>query len=211
VFGKTVGDVACLLDVLSPDRAFQQSITDVGTKLSVGVICEQFDATKEVDGLFRLAEDCLGSIIGPRDLRLPMLKRAREEGCAQIIMAQGLKSAWATYFEGVDGPMQSLEDVVNWHAQHPVSDLDRSLRVAWVTAHDQSESFHPDHPGQSLLVAALQPQSPSSLLEAEATARQLESEFYTLMDVHGLDVVMMPWADGSPILATLANLPIVSH
>jgi hypothetical protein len=73
---------------------------------------------------------------------------------------------------------------VDWHSQHPVS------RSRGTLAHILSESFHPNHPGQSLLEEALKPQSPLQLIHAKATVSQLQANFLSIMDLHGLDAII---------------------
>jgi hypothetical protein len=121
-FGKTVEDVACLLDVLIPEEGFRSSLSTVSAKLSIGVSSEHLSRiTPEEESLFGQAQDCLSSIITAKDVRVPLHKRAGEADYANIMMDQGLKTAWDGYLKGVGGPMRSLQDVVDWHSQHPVS------------------------------------------------------------------------------------------
>jgi hypothetical protein len=116
-----------------------------------------------------------------------------------VLIGQALKGAWDAYFEDVDGPIRSLQG----HSQHPVS------RSRGTLAHILSESFHPNHPGQSLLEEALKPQSPLQLIHAKATVSQLKANFLSIMDLHGLDAIIYPWAGWAPLLAGLAKLPVV--
>ena len=124
-FGKTVKDVACLLDVLIPERGFMSSLSTEKPKLSIGVSSERLsDITSEEEDLFRQAQDCLSTIISAKDVRVPLHKQAGEADYANIMMDQGLENAWDEYLKGVDGPIRSLRDVVEWHSLHPVSTLE---------------------------------------------------------------------------------------
>lgn len=120
-FGKTVGDVACLLDVLIPEGGFRSSLSTEKPKLSIGVSSERLShITPEEENLFRQAQDCLSSVIITKDVRVPLHMQAGEADYANIMMDQGLVNAWDGYLKGVDGPMRSLRDVVEWHSLHPV-------------------------------------------------------------------------------------------
>lgn len=108
--------------MLIPDRGFQLSISISGHTPSIGVSSKWIGAiTLEEETLFKQAQDCLGSLVVASDLQVPLHRRAKVEGCGDIIMEVGLKSAWKAYLEGVDGPIRSLQDLVDWHAKHPVS------------------------------------------------------------------------------------------
>jgi Asp-tRNA(Asn)/Glu-tRNA(Gln) amidotransferase A subunit family amidase len=110
-FGKTVGDVACLLDVLIPEGGFMSSLSTEKPKLSIGVSSERLShITSEEEDLFHQAQDYLSSVITTKG----------EADCANLMMDQGLVNAWDGYLKGVDGPMKSLRDVVEWHSLHPV-------------------------------------------------------------------------------------------
>lgn len=74
----------------------------------------------------------------------------------------------------------------------------------------QVEAFHPQHPGQSSLDAALEPPLKSKDL-AEAKVKQLKANFLSLMDEYGLDVLMFPPAGWAPEAAALADLPVVNY
>jgi hypothetical protein len=60
-----------------------------------------------------------------------------------------------------------------------------------------------------LLEEALKPQSPYQLMQAKATVAQLKTNFLNIMDTHGLDAIIYPWAGWAPLLAGLAKLPVV--
>jgi Asp-tRNA(Asn)/Glu-tRNA(Gln) amidotransferase A subunit family amidase len=120
-FGKTVGDVACLLDVLIPEGGFMSSLSTEKPKLSIGVSSERLShITSEEEDLFHQAQDYLSSVITTKDVRVPLHMQAGEADCANLMMDQGLVNAWDGYLKGVDGPMKSLRDVVEWHSLHPV-------------------------------------------------------------------------------------------
>jgi hypothetical protein len=203
-FGRSVNDVACLLDVLLPDQAFQSSLDNKSSSLAIGVSSERVSViTEEEESLFSEVQTCLASFIVKKDIRIPLHQEAKDQNCAGVLIGQALKGAWDAYFEDVDGPIRSLQDIVDWHLQHPVSHSRGTL------AHILSESFHPDHPGQSLLEEALGPQSPLQLTQAKATVSQLKANFLSIMDLHNLDAIIYPWAGWAPLLAGLAKLPVV--
>ena len=121
-FGKSVYDVACLLDVLIPGRGFQAGSTTSHPELAIGVSNERISAiTEEEEALFIEVQDLLGPMITARDIRVPLHKEAKDEGCVNVLVGQPLKEAWDAYLRDVDGPIRSLQDIVNWHSQHPVS------------------------------------------------------------------------------------------
>lgn len=123
-FGKTVEDVACMIDVLTPGRGFQSGLYNQQSTLSIGVSNERVSAiTEEEEALFSEVRDCLSSIIVARDLRVPLHQKAKDDDCAGILVTQALKGAFDKYLKGVDGPMRSLQDIVDWHSQHPVSSM----------------------------------------------------------------------------------------
>ena len=120
-FGKSVNDIACILDVLIPGRAFQSDLSK-HSKLAIGVSSERVSAiTEEEEALFSEVQDCLGDIIVAKDLRVPLHQKAKDDGCGAVLVNHALKGAWDKYFESVDGPIRSLQDIVDWHTQHPVS------------------------------------------------------------------------------------------
>jgi hypothetical protein len=120
-FGRTVNDIACLLDVLLPNRGFQASLSSQQSPLAIGVSSERVSAiTDEEETLFSEVQDCLSSFIVAKDLRVPLHLKSKEDGCAEVLVGQALKGAWDTYCEEVDGPIRSLQDIVDWHIQHPV-------------------------------------------------------------------------------------------
>jgi hypothetical protein len=110
-----------------PGRRFQSSISSHNHGPSIGVSSKWIGAiTAEEETLFREAQDCLGSSVIASDLQVPLHQRAAEEGCGDIIMEVGMKAIWKLYLEGVDGSIKSLQDLVDWHAKHPVSS-----RIPW--------------------------------------------------------------------------------
>lgn len=121
-FGKSVEDIACLLDVLMPDRGFQSRLSLERSTLSIGVSGQRFGPiTIEEEALFSQAQDCLGGIVTLHNAQLPLHKLAEEEGCVYLLMQMGMKDAMAKYLEGVEGDVKSLQDIVDFHSQHPVS------------------------------------------------------------------------------------------
>jgi len=107
--------------------SFRSGLTTAKPGLSIGVSSVGLeDITAEEKLLFSQATQCLSSIITAKDIEVPLHRRALHDGCGQTIMTQGLEVAWATYLRGVDSPMNSLQDVVNWHSDHPVSSSKRS-------------------------------------------------------------------------------------
>jgi hypothetical protein len=62
-----------------------------------------------------------------KDIRIPLHQEAKDQDCADVLIGQALKGAWDAYFEDVDGPIRSLQDIVDWHSQHPVSHFARSV------------------------------------------------------------------------------------
>jgi len=121
-FGKTVNDIACLMDVLLPGRGFQSSLSIELPSLALGVSSERLSViTHEEEALFSEAETCLASLVIEKDIQVPLHQEAKDQNCAGVLIGQALKSAWDAYFEEVDGPIRSLQDIVDWHSQHPVS------------------------------------------------------------------------------------------
>lgn len=115
-------DVACLLDVLIPGNGFCSGLLTKQPGLSIGISSERLaPITDEEEALFTQVQDRLSSITGAKDVRVPQHKQAKDEGCADVIMETGLKEAWKTYLKDVDGSIRSLQDLVNWHSEHPVN------------------------------------------------------------------------------------------
>lgn len=120
-FGKSVNDVACILDVLIPGRAFQSNLSK-HPGLAIGVSSERVSAiTEEEEAFFSEVQDCLSDIIVAKDLRSTLHQKAKDNNCGAVLVNHALKGAWDKYFENVDGPIRSLQDIVDWHSQHPVS------------------------------------------------------------------------------------------
>jgi hypothetical protein len=120
--GKTVQDIACLLDVLLPGRDFGILTKEPETDLSIGVSSERIvDGSAEEEELFLSAQACLGHLISARELRIDLHQEVMEEGHPDTIIRAESSGAWDTYLEGVSGPIRSLQDLVEWHSRHPVS------------------------------------------------------------------------------------------
>jgi len=127
-FGRTVNDIACLLDVLLPNRAFESSLKIESSLLAIGVSSERVSViTEEEETLFSEVQTCLACFIVEKDIRIPLHQEAKDQDCAGVLIGQGLKGAWDAYLEEVDGPIRSLQDIVDWHSQHPVSHLARDV------------------------------------------------------------------------------------
>jgi hypothetical protein len=92
--GKTVEDVACLLDVLISDRGFQSGLANAPTRLAIGVSNERVsEITVEEEALFSEAQACLGPMIVARDLRVRLHKKTKEDGCADVLINHMWKDA----------------------------------------------------------------------------------------------------------------------
>lgn len=120
--GKTVQDIACLLDVLLPGRDLGIPPKEPRTDLFIGVSSERIvDCSAEEEALFLSAQACLGQFISARELRIDLHQEVLEEGHSDTIMRAELRGSWDRYLEGVSGPIRSLQDLVKWHSRHPVN------------------------------------------------------------------------------------------
>jgi len=82
-FGRLVNDVACVLDVLLPDQAFQSSLNNKSSLLAIGVSSERVSViTEEEESLFSEVETCLASFIVKKDIRVPLHQEAKDRNCA---------------------------------------------------------------------------------------------------------------------------------
>ena len=117
--------------MLIPGRDFQANLSTSGFQLSIGV-CNVWlgRSTPEKKALFGQATKSLSSIITAEDIEVPLHKRADHDDIANVMMTHGLKAAWAEYLSGVDGPMKNLQDVVNWHSEHPVSFRTEAIAIS---------------------------------------------------------------------------------
>lgn len=196
-----MADVACLLDVLMQGEGFHSGLISQGICV-IGVSGQRSnDISVEEEALFFEVQDCLRPLIGSSDLRLDSYKQIMENNDAWTIMNAELKAAWKDYLYGVAGPIRCLEDLVQWHSNHPVGST---------TVNDSSkaESFYPSNPGQHLLQAALMaPPLPSGY--ADSIINSLKTEVMKLMDLQNLDAIMFPGVGTAPFLAAVAGLPIV--
>lgn len=127
-FGKSVDDLAYLLDILIPNQDYRSKFHSGLSTLSIG-IGGPANHTLEEQNLYRKAQDCLASgdkvHIVAHEIQFNLLQQATSENSAVTIMSAGLERAMGEYLTGVSGPIRTLRDIVNWHSMHPVS-LDRT-------------------------------------------------------------------------------------
>ena len=127
-FGKSVKDVAYLLDVLLPGRSFldtlHQSDESGSGPVKIGVSNERFEEiTPEDQDMFSHAQRLLGHMVVEEDVRVELHKEVKESGggfVAGVTLQSGLAPALEAYLDDTEGPMRTLQDIVNWHDQHPV-------------------------------------------------------------------------------------------
>jgi hypothetical protein len=73
-FGKSVYDVACLLDVLIPEQSFQASLSEGQSSLAIGVSSERVSAiTDEEEALYSEDPSLLPKIFEFRYIKKPRM------------------------------------------------------------------------------------------------------------------------------------------
>lgn len=119
--GKSVSDVASLLDVLtSMPTTFLQDM-GTGPCPRIGLLTQRASiATSEEDELFEKAIDALGHNVDRSLVHIPSLGQIMDAETFETMWSGHSKEAWRKYLGLTDGSIRTLAQLVAWHDSHPV-------------------------------------------------------------------------------------------
>lgn len=125
--GKSVFDIAALLDVLAPGPvSYLDTLSSNQVKVSIGVADPtQFIKDDNGDGqrLFKEASELLGGLVKCTDIYIEGHKEMAKQGYTTQVYKAAQRDNWREYLGGCEGDIHSLGDVVAWHEANPVRDL----------------------------------------------------------------------------------------
>lgn len=115
--GRSAYDIALHLDVLSGKTSLTAALESEAVP-TVGVHDAKARPSEEEELLVQVFTKWPGRITW--GIRLDHFHTLVDNEDVPATYCQGSREAWSGYLANTDGPLRSLEDIVDWHDQHPV-------------------------------------------------------------------------------------------